>query len=42
MIFMIFFPVLVIAFFVGLLKLLLKWVGILSVTVVIGMAVYFL
>ena len=42
MIFMIFLPILIIAFFVGLIKLLLKWVGILSVSVVIGMAVYFL
>ncbi|GBD91091.1 hypothetical protein BMS3Abin04_01815 [bacterium BMS3Abin04] len=42
MIFMILFPILVMAFFVGLLKLLLKWVSILSVPAVIGMVVYFL
>jgi len=42
MIFIVFFPIVIIALLVEIIKTLLKWVSILSIPAAIGMAVYFL
>ena len=42
MIFIVFFPMVIILFLVGLIKTLLKWISIFSIPAAIGMAVYLL